>query len=326
MNIWRIAVDEATGKALGPPEPITVGGSADRGQISLSADGRRLAYAERSGRQAIQKVAFDPDREVTVGSPVAITRGSISANQLDVSPDGEWLVYNPLGGQEDIHVCRADGGGRRQLTDDAARDRGPTWSPDGKRIAFFRSRGGHSQIWLVNADGSGLRQLTHAPFGLHDPRWSADGTRLVARGNDRSYVVDLSRGEVDPPLTELPPVAETGTALYSWSWSRDGRMLAGDAPSADGSTVSVFVLSLESGASQRVARPGVSPVWLSDDRRLIYNWGWELHLANRETLKTHRVLSLAPDGVGAFALSRDDRWIYFVRSSSESDLWLLTLR
>ena len=58
---------------------------------------------------------------------------------------------------------RADGTGRRQLTDPTvgASSR-PSWSSDGKRIVFMASRGRHTDIWTMRADGTHQRQLTRA--------------------------------------------------------------------------------------------------------------------------------------------------------------------
>jgi len=59
----------------------------------------------------------------------------------DVSPDGRWVAFQSTGRQEDIFVMHADGTGRRKLTNDRFKDRGPVWSPDGRFIAFLSDRG-----------------------------------------------------------------------------------------------------------------------------------------------------------------------------------------
>src|SRR4029453_18331386 len=96
----------------------------------------------------------------------------------DASPNGSWIAFNSEGKQEDLFVAHPDGTGIRQLTDDAYKDRGPRWHPDGKSIAFFSNRSGKYEIWTIHPDGSGLKQLTHYP-GAHYPVWSRDGTKIA---------------------------------------------------------------------------------------------------------------------------------------------------
>jgi len=55
----------------------------------------------------------------------------------------------------------------------------PTWSPDGKKIAFARLVGGHLQLYVMNADGSGQRALTHGAPDHLDPAWSPDGKTIA---------------------------------------------------------------------------------------------------------------------------------------------------
>ena len=61
----------------------------------------------------------------------------------DPSPDGASVVfYSQVGPEGDLYVARSDGtGGLRQLTDDAALDRVPRWSPDGSRVLFLQGGG-----------------------------------------------------------------------------------------------------------------------------------------------------------------------------------------
>lgn len=55
----------------------------------------------------------------------------------------------------------------------------PKWSPDGKKLVYFRGAPTGWQIWTANADGSGQTQLTTTPNSSHTPRWSPDGKQIV---------------------------------------------------------------------------------------------------------------------------------------------------
>ncbi len=56
-------------------------------------------------------------------------------------------------GRFEIYTMRADGSDARRLTNNAAFDAGPTFSPDGRRIAFVSHRDGNYEIYLMNAEG-----------------------------------------------------------------------------------------------------------------------------------------------------------------------------
>ncbi len=109
---------------------------------------------------------------------VHIETGETTWSSLDVSPDGKHLVFDALG---DIFIVDATGGEAQALTQDFAWNIHPTFSPDGKRIAFISDRSGLSNIWVMNVDGSGLKQISQESKHLiHSPKWSPDGDYIVA--------------------------------------------------------------------------------------------------------------------------------------------------
>ena len=75
----------------------------------------------------------------------------------------------------------SDGENLRRLTDSAAWEIFPAWSPDGMQIAYRYSaaRSWNGNIWVMNADGSEQRQLTDHPGNDENPSWSPDGTQIV---------------------------------------------------------------------------------------------------------------------------------------------------
>jgi len=105
------------------------------------------------------------------------------------SPDGEWIAFD-LGGRGEIWKVRARGGKPIRLTQrprDAVGDATPTWSPNGRQIAFVRWVHQRGQIWVMRSNGSDAR-LVHADSRFSDsaPAWSHDGGRIafvVRRGN-----------------------------------------------------------------------------------------------------------------------------------------------
>ncbi|HXV87212.1 MAG TPA: hypothetical protein VD793_10955, partial [Gemmatimonadales bacterium] len=94
---------------------------------------------------------------------------------VDVSPDGQWLVFDLLG-----HVYRlpAAGGEGQALTQSSgvAVNYHPRISPDGRLIAFISDRRGQSNLWLMNADGSDPRPVfTDLDVRAAVPAWTPDG-------------------------------------------------------------------------------------------------------------------------------------------------------
>ncbi|MEE8411378.1 MAG: amidohydrolase, partial [Acidobacteriota bacterium] len=73
---------------------------------------------------------------------------------LDVSPDGEEIVFDLLG---DLYTIPIGGGEAEALTSGFAWDMQPRYSPDGTSIAFTSDRGGGDNIWVMDRDGSDPR-------------------------------------------------------------------------------------------------------------------------------------------------------------------------
>jgi Tol biopolymer transport system component/tRNA A-37 threonylcarbamoyl transferase component Bud32 len=334
VNLWRVPIEENTGKVLGPPEPITTP-ATDAAHISFSRDGRQLAYVQRTYTANLHKIGFDSGAGKIVGQPIAITQGSREAMQPSPSPDGQWLAFASLGKQEDIFVIRTDGTALRQLTDDRHLDRAPCWSPDGKKIAFFSSRSGNLEIWTIKPDGSGLQQLTYEGRGrVWFPVWSPDGARLAyyvryqeAREvHGDSFIMDVRRPWKDQPHEPLPRLRNPDAAVQACCWSPDGRKLA--ATEWRGAVAAgIAVYSLDSRTCERFLDYGQYPVWLRDNRRLLFAHQGKISLLDSSTKKVQEVLSVAPHAVvPRFRLSHDDRVIYFSLGVTEADIWLATLQ
>jgi len=327
MNLWRVRMEEASGKALGPPEPLTTP-SPYSGQITLARGSPQLAFMHRSLAANLYKVAIDPLRGVVTGQPEPVIRGSRLAVWPKLSPDGQWLTFFLSGRQEDIAVVRTDGSGLRNLTDDLHRDRGPIWSPDGKQILFYSNRSGKFELWTIQPDGSGLRQLTfESRWNLGSSLWSPDGARLayVILGHG-TYVMDAAKPWRDQTPEELPSLAESGKVFVPKSWSADGVRLAGHRVGTDVGCCGISVFSFLSRRFQRLTEFGANPVWLHDQRRLLFQSEGKIYLLDSSTGTTREFLSIPPNEVGdGFDISRDNQTLYFVLRANEADVWLMSL-
>lgn len=237
-NIWRAAVDEASGRPLGDPEPIT-SPAPSAAFLTISADGRRLAYTSILETQTIQRLPFDPAAGRVTGPPSAVTTGTRFWANPDPSPDGQFVVAYSQGTPEGhLYIFRTDGSGTsRQLTSDNAVDRVPRWSPDGAWITAFSNRSGSLQIWRIRPDGSDLQPVTQIrQAGVH--AWAPDGRRLAATGSlaagaevpggaGEPMVFDTTRPGGEQRPERLPDASPTDPRFVPNSWSADGRWIAG---------------------------------------------------------------------------------------------------
>lgn len=124
----------------------------------------------------------------------------------------------------DTYAMAADGSGAVNLTNHPDIDRGPTWSPDGRRLAFTSNREGSFAVYTMAAEGGQVRRLTHSDETEADPAWSPDGSliafwRGVYPASDL-YVV-AADGSRERRLTNTPQVREVTPC-----WSPDGSAIA----------------------------------------------------------------------------------------------------
>ena len=330
MNLWRVGIDEASGRVLGDPEPMTTP-SLWSGEMSFSRDGKRLAFASLDWRSTLFKIEFDPKEQKTVGPPVPILRGTQPIRDHQLSPDGNWVAFTQTGGQEDLFVARTNGSEYRRLTDDVFRDRGPSWSPDGQSIAFYSDRGGSYQLWRIRPDGSGLEQLTGTRVTANFPVWSPDGSQIATSLIGVGWLlVDMGSKAFPRPARQMPKIDET-SLFWPLAWSPDGQRLAGIRVRNDGTSTGVMTFTLATQRYETVPDAGdgfwKTEVWLSDSRRLLVRSRKGISIVDLATGQTHPLIDVRGYWIGlSLGVSRDDRWITYTETGAEGDIWLADLK
>jgi TolB protein len=190
----------SSGRSQGTLTRLTTGLGAI--SISLSADGRRLAYAVYSARANIWSLPIPSGAPITADRAIPVTSGNQVIEAMHVSRDGRWLLYDSdLRGNSDIYRIPVNGGPVEQLTDDPADEFAADLSPDGQAITYHSWRTGTRDIEVKPLDGGPVERVTATLDQESYPRWSPDGRAIVFFNRLRRSPC-LSRGArrcVGPP-------------------------------------------------------------------------------------------------------------------------------
>ena len=212
-------------------------------------------------------LANNKSRKVEVSLPRDLAPETLSVDagkfvvNWNMSAEGERAVVEARG---DVWTVAADGAKRRLTSNSSAAERDPSWSPNGRWIAFFSDASGEYELYVVAADDSAApRQLTHIGAGFrYRPVWSPDSRHVAFYDSSGSiYLHTIESGETKKidrdPLVSKPQM----------SWSPNSRWLA-YARGAEGSLryTAIWLYSLDDKRTHQVTSGSFNDSWPVFDR------------------------------------------------------------
>ncbi|HEX8848175.1 MAG TPA: amidohydrolase family protein [Gemmatimonadaceae bacterium] len=219
---------------------------------------------------------------------------------VDVSPDGKTLVFDLVG---DLYTMPIGGGTATRITSGTAFDGTPTWSPDGKSIAFVSDRSGADNVWVIDADGKNARAITTGDNTQYlSPRWMPDGKYVVVSKStglfdlwlyhkDGGKGIKMTQSTTTPPNPNAPPIPNN---------------YVGPAPAPDGRFV--YVAAKRGGWGYNLT-----------------SFDWQIAVYDRETGRVYERTN-ALGGAVRPTVSRDGHWlVYATRDDSVTALRLRDL-
>jgi Tol biopolymer transport system component len=195
------------------------------------------------------------------------------------SPDGRITFevqshdYDEVYGNREIYVMNADGTGETRLTNNPANDSNPTWSPDGKYLAFTSDRDGQSEIYVMNVEemlqgdeDKAVIRLTNHPAHDRKPAWSPDGTRIAftsdRHGSNGIYIIHVKDTPQGIEVSE--PTRLIYSRHYYWApaWSPDSKRIVFSS-TQDGNQ-EIYIMNADgSGMMTRLTNHPAEDMWPS---------------------------------------------------------------
>jgi Tol biopolymer transport system component len=307
--------------AGGEPRQIT----NERGQLwglCWTADGKEVVFSsDRSGVSRLWRVPVKSQ----AGRPPSLVEGAgEDARFPSFSRSGTVtsvrLAYQKFEQNSDIRRAEIVGEGTPQhalkpssgFLASTKADADPSFSPDGRKIAFVSGRSGDAEIWVSDQDGSDAVALTSMRGrGAAAPQWSPDSRRIAffalsgALGGYQNHIIDAMGG--------APRLLSTGDLHRDFrpSWSGDGRTIYFG--SGRSGTTQIWKAPADGGESTQLTKAGGGEPFESPDRDLLYyakipSEGpglWSISVAGGEEVKV-----LDSPRFGHWAVAR--KGIYFI--------------
>lgn len=190
-------------------------------------------------------------------------------------------------------------------------DSGPSWSPDGRRLAFARV----DEIFVRDEHGRPRKLAGEAGTAWYrEPAWSPDGRRIAyAAGAWGSYIYSIRPD--GSGLRRLTHGGPDGSFDESPAWSPDGRRIAFSERGF--SLAALYVIDREGGNQRKVTDNAYEPSWSPDGRSIVFVRRYPASPSDLVIIgvdgNNERMLTTTPENEGDPAWSPDGQWIAFER-------------
>jgi len=263
--------DPRKGRLTSTPVPVLQGVQRETTngtiQFAVSATGT-LVYAGDAGDKDGFRWVSRTGAETAVDSAM---RGIFPG--LALSPDGRQIaVTQGIGGETQVWIKQLNTGTFSRLSFDVTNADRPTWTPDGRQVAFLATRDGRRSAWIRRADGTGTAQPavpgdTRLDEITFDPsmRYTVVRTEGTAQGTRHLLIVENGKDTVPRTLIESP------FDHFAPALSPDGRWLA--YVSDESGAFEVYVRPFPNVGDARYAIStggGQEPLWRRDGKELFY--------------------------------------------------------